>query len=118
MVMERIARGEIELVARDTREPSPFCYELLNANPYAFLDGGEAVERRSRAVATRRSLTVESVSDLGRLDPRAIATVCAEAQPLVRSLDELHDLLLCRLAIPCDGELHECRLPKIGRAHV
>jgi ATP-dependent Lhr-like helicase len=112
MVMGRIARGEIELVARDTREPSPFCYELLNANPYAFLDGGEAVERRSRAVATRRSLTVESVSDLGRLDPRAIATVCAEAQPLVRSLDELHDLLLCRLAIPCDGELHECRLPK------
>ncbi|MFN6106807.1 MAG: hypothetical protein ACK5EA_20465 [Planctomycetaceae bacterium] len=110
MVMERIARGEIELVARDTREPSPFCYELLNANPYAFLDGGEAVERRSRAVATRRSLTVESVSDLGRLDPRAIATVCAEAQPLVRSLDELHDLLLGRLAIPVMGELHECRL--------
>jgi ATP-dependent Lhr-like helicase len=110
MVMERIARGEIELVPRDTREPSPFCYELLNANPYAFLDGGEAVERRSRAVATRRSLTVESVSDLGRLDPRAIATVCAEAQPLVRSLDELHDLLLSRLAIPAQGELHECRL--------
>ena len=111
MVMGRIARGEIELVARDTREPSPFCYELLNANPYAFLDGGEAVERRSRAVATRRSLTVESVSDLGRLDPRAIDTVCAEAQPLVRSLDELHDLLLSRLAIPCTGDLHECRLP-------
>jgi ATP-dependent Lhr-like helicase len=110
MVMERIARGEIELVPRDTREPSPFCYELLNANPYAFLDGGEAVERRSRAVATRRSLTVESVSDLGRLDPRAIATVCAEAQPLVRSLDELHDLLLSRLAIPAQGDLHECRL--------
>jgi ATP-dependent helicase Lhr and Lhr-like helicase len=97
-VLQQIERGEIELVARDTREPSPFSYELLNANPYAFLDGGEIAERRTRAVATRRSLTVESVSDLGRLDPEAIARVVAEAQPLVRNADELHDVLLSRIA--------------------
>ncbi len=102
IVMERISSGAIELIARDTREPSPFSYELLNANPYAFLDGGEAQERRTRAVATRRSLTVESVSDLGRLDPAAIEQVRREAQPLVRSPDELHDLLLSRLALPLD----------------
>jgi ATP-dependent Lhr-like helicase len=101
-VFARIERGEIELIARDTREPSPFSYELLNANPYAFLDGGEAVERRARAVATRRSLTVESVQDLGWLDPEAIAQVRAEAQPLVRSADELHDALLSRIAMPAD----------------
>jgi len=101
-VFERIERGEIELIARDTREPSPFSYELLNANPYAFLDGGEAVERRARAVATRRSLTVESVQDLGWLDPEAIAQVRAEAQPLVRSADELHDALLSRIVLPSD----------------
>ncbi|MSR57072.1 MAG: DEAD/DEAH box helicase [Planctomycetaceae bacterium] len=99
-VLARIDRGEIELLARDTREPSPFCYELLNANPYAFLDGGEIAERRTRAVATRRSLTVESVSDLGRLDPEAIARVRADAQPLVRTADELHDVLLSRLVVP------------------
>ncbi|MBS0263927.1 MAG: DEAD/DEAH box helicase [Planctomycetes bacterium] len=99
-VLRRIEQGQIELIARDTREPSPFCYELLNADPYAFLDGGEVAERRTRAVATRRSLTVESVSDLGRLDPEAMARVREEAQPLVRSADELHDVLLSRIVIP------------------
>ncbi len=49
-MLRRIELGQIELIARDTREPSPFCYELLNANPYAFLDGGEAAERRTRMV--------------------------------------------------------------------
>ncbi|MCY2967303.1 MAG: DEAD/DEAH box helicase, partial [Planctomycetota bacterium] len=111
VVLGRIQRGEIELLARDTREPSPFCYELLNANPYAFLDGGEAAERRTRAVATRRSLTVESVSDLGRLDPEAIRQVCAEAQPFVRSIDELHDVLLSRLVVPVEGTLGLCQSP-------
>jgi ATP-dependent Lhr-like helicase len=98
-VLARIEQGEIQLIPRDTREPSPFCYELLNADPYAFLDGGEAAERRTRAVATRRSLTVESVSDLGRLDPAAIARVREEAQPLVRTADELHDVLLSRVVM-------------------
>ncbi len=99
-VMERIQRNEITLVPRDTREPSPFCYELLNANPYAFLDGGELQERRARAVNTRRSLTVESVSDLGRLDPLAIEQVRRDALPLIRDADELHDALLSRFALP------------------
>ena len=99
-VLQAIERGEITLIARDTREPSPFSYELLNANPYAFLDGGEAAERRARAVSTRRSLTVESVNDLGHLDPAAIERVRQEAQPLVRSADELHDVLLSRIELP------------------
>jgi ATP-dependent Lhr-like helicase len=107
-VLSKIEQGQIELLARDTREPSPFCYELLNADPYAFLDGGEIAERRTRAVATRRSLTVESVSDLGQLDPAAIARVREEAQPLVRTADELHDVLLSRIVVFC-GEAEERR---------
>jgi ATP-dependent Lhr-like helicase len=99
-VLGRISRQEITLIGRDTREPSPFCYELLNANPYAFLDGGEVQERRARAVNMRRSLTVESVSDLGRLDPLAIEQVRREAQPLIRDADELHDALLSRIVLP------------------
>ena len=95
-----VERGEIEFLARDTREPSPFSYELLNANQYAFLDGGEAAERRARAVATRRSLSIDDVRDLGRLDEAAIAQVVAEAQPLVRNADELHDTLLSRIVLP------------------
>lgn len=119
-VMERIARNEITLVPRDTREPSPFCYELLNANPYAFLDGGELQERRARAVNTRRSLTVESVSDLGRLDPLAIEQVRRDALPLIRDADELHDALLSRFALPI-GEGRGCerwfdQLVAAGRA--
>jgi len=98
-VLAEIERGEMEFLARDTREPSPFAYELLNSNPYAFLDGGEVQERRARTAETRRSLTVESVRDLAWLDPEAIALVVGEAQPLVRSVDELHDLLLGRIIV-------------------
>lgn len=101
-VLRDVQEGRIEFIARDTREPSPFSYELLNANPYAFLDGGEIAERRARAVATRRSLSVESVSDLGRLDPLAIEQVVAEAQPPVRNADELHDVLFSRFVLPAD----------------
>lgn len=104
-VFRRVERGEIEFLARDTREPSPFSYELLNANPYAFLDGGEVAERRTRAVATRRSLSVESLEDLGRLDPEAIRQVIAEAQPLIRNADELHDALLSRILWPANETL-------------
>lgn len=104
-ILGEIEQGNITLVPRDTREPSPFSYELLNSNVYAFLDGGEIQERRARAVTTRRSLTVESVGDLCRLDPEAIRQVREEARPLVRSADELHDLLLGRIVLPvCEGE--------------
>ncbi len=99
-VLGRIESGEITLLGKDTREPSPFAYELLNANPYAFLDGGEIQERRTRMAGTHRSLTVESVRDLGRLDPAAITQVIQEAQPIVRDADEMHDLLLSRVLLP------------------
>jgi ATP-dependent helicase Lhr and Lhr-like helicase len=107
-VLRQVEAGEIEFVARDTREPSPFSYELLNSNPYAFLDGGELPERRARAVSTRRSLTVDSVSDLGKLDLLAIEQVASEAQPLVRNADELHDVLLTRIVVP-DDEMEDWR---------
>jgi ATP-dependent helicase Lhr and Lhr-like helicase len=101
-VLGRLDRGEMEFIARDTREPSPFSYQLLNSNPYSFLDGGEIQERRARAVSTRRSLSVESVNDLGRLDPLAIEQVVNEASPLIRNADELHDVLLTRIVVPVD----------------
>jgi len=39
-ILSQIERGEVELVGRDTREPSPFSHQLLNANPYAFSRSG------------------------------------------------------------------------------
>jgi len=92
-VLDEIEQGQIKLIARDTCEPSPFSHELLNANPYAFLDDAPLEERRARAVSTRRSIRPEDVSDLGQLDPEAIAQVRSEAWPLVRDAEELHDAL-------------------------
>src|SRR5204863_5400403 len=85
-----IRSGKVELIARDTREPSPFSHEILNANPYAFLDDAPLEERRTRAVATRRSFSAEDVRDLARLDPAATDQVRAEPWPRGRSADELH----------------------------
>jgi len=120
LILGQIQRDEIELIARDTREPSPFSYELLNSNPYAFLDGGEAQERRARAVATRRSFDIESVRDLGKLDENAIKQVCEEVAPLVRDADELHDLLQGHIILPAedgrDWNKYYSQLVSQGRA--
>jgi ATP-dependent Lhr-like helicase len=93
-LLGRIHRGELRLVARDTPEPSFFAHEILNAQPYAFLDDAPLEERRSRAVQTRRTTDPSSAGDLGALDPAAIARVCDEVRPDPRDADELHDALL------------------------
>src|SRR5438067_978245 len=87
-VLERIHRGEIELVARDVPEPSPLAHEILNAKPYAFLDDAPLEERRTQAVYTR------STSAGSILDAAAIARVREEERPDPRDADELHDALL------------------------
>jgi ATP-dependent Lhr-like helicase len=99
-VLRDIEGGDIELIGLDSREPSPFAHELLNAMPYAFLDDAPLEERRARAVTMRRTLSVEALRDLGRLDPEAIAQVRSEAWPLVRDADELHDVLLSQGGLP------------------
>jgi ATP-dependent Lhr-like helicase len=99
-LLRGIETGAIEVVGLDTREPSPFAHEILNASPYAFLDDAPLEERRARAVMARRSLSIDSLRDLGRLDPAAIAQVRSEAWPLVRDADELHDVLLSHGALP------------------
>ncbi|MCG5052368.1 MAG: DEAD/DEAH box helicase [Myxococcales bacterium] len=93
-VLEDLVAGRIATVVRETTEPSVFAHEILNANPYAFLDDAPLEERRSRAVAVRRGLPAELANSLGQLDPQALASVVEAAAPLVRSADELHDLLL------------------------
>ena len=99
-VLERIKRGEIEVYARDTTQPSVFSHQILNAMPYAFLDeDGEIQERRSRAVALRRALP-EDQRDLATLDEAAIQEAARDAWPLVRDPDELHDALLTLGILP------------------
>lgn len=99
-VLREVEAGRIEFVACDTREPSPFSHQLVNANVYAFLDDAPLEERRARAVAVRRTFRADDVRDLGRLDPDAIAQVRADAWPVVRDAEELHDTLLSVSALP------------------
>jgi ATP-dependent Lhr-like helicase len=100
LVLQALRAGEIETVARDLPEPSVFAHEIINANPYAFLDDAPLEERRTRAVQLRRGLPAEVTERLGGFDPSVIAEVVAEAQPVARDPDELHDLLLDLGALP------------------
>src|SRR5262249_42521273 len=92
-VLARIRRGEIRTVAIDTAAPSPMSHEILNSNPYTYLDDAPLEERRARAVALRRT-DPDLAAGLGALDAAAIAEVRAQAWPDVRDADELHDVLL------------------------
>jgi ATP-dependent Lhr-like helicase len=98
-VLGQVERGEIRTVSVDTSEPSVFCHEILNANPYAFLDDAPLEERRTRAITLRR--TTRGDADASSvLDPAAIAEVAESSWPLVRDADELHDALLTLTVVP------------------
>ncbi|MGH9859042.1 MAG: Lhr family helicase, partial [Candidatus Acidiferrales bacterium] len=107
-VLRDVTEGRIRCVAVDTPVPSQFSHEILNANPYAYLDDAPLEERRARAVEMRRTLPEAVLSEVGRLDPAAITEVCMAAWPDVRDADELHDALLTLVALPappCSGDL-------------
>jgi ATP-dependent Lhr-like helicase len=99
-VLDGISTGQIRCVAVDTPAPSAFCHEILNSNPYAYLDDAPLEERRARAVEMRRTLPPDMAGKIGALDPEAIAEVAAEAWPVVRDPDELHDALLTLIWVP------------------
>ncbi|HEX9312594.1 MAG TPA: DEAD/DEAH box helicase, partial [Actinomycetota bacterium] len=92
-LLSRIEDGRVEVVTRDTVEPSVLAHEILNGRPFTYLDDAPLEERRSRAVQLRRGLPVEA-RDLGRLDRDAIQRVREEVRPDPRDADELHDLLM------------------------
>jgi ATP-dependent Lhr-like helicase len=95
-----MASGKIRVLAVDTPVPSQFSHEILNANPYAYLDDAPLEERRARAVEMRRVLPESVLEEVGKLDPGAIAQVREEAWPDVRDADELHDVLHTLVAVP------------------
>jgi ATP-dependent Lhr-like helicase len=99
-VLDGIRSGAIRCLAVDTPVPSQFSHEILNANPYAFLDDAPLEERRARAVQMRRMLPEAVLKEVGRLDQTAIALVREEARPDVRDSDELHDTLQTLVALP------------------
>ncbi|MDP9038250.1 MAG: DEAD/DEAH box helicase [Acidobacteriota bacterium] len=129
-VLRGIADGTIRCLAIDTPVPSQFAHELLNANPYAFLDEAGLEERRARAVSLRRTVPDSVLDRPGRLDQTAIDQVRREIFPDIRDEHELHDLLHGLIALPA-GLLSDVdagqaqhwplffeRLVRNGRAHV
>ena len=122
-----IRTGAIRCLAVDSATPSAFAHELLNANPYAFLDDAPLEERRARAVSMRGMVPDKLLGEAGRLDPAAIAELREECWPDVRDEHELHDLLCSLIVVPveiqsCAGALHWPvffeRLAAQGRATV
>jgi len=101
-VLRGLEQGRIRFLAVDTPVPSQFSHEILNANPYAYLDDAPLEERRARAVEMRRVLPASVLEEVGALDPAAISQVQHEAWPDVRDADELHDVLhtLVALRVP------------------
>ena len=124
-VLRGIQNGSIQCLAVDTPVPSQFAHELLNANPYAFLDEAGLEERRARAVSLRGAIPSSVLQEAGRLDRRAIETVRNECWPDLRDEHELHDLLMSLVALPLhvtqmkasqNWEAFYARLVHAGRA--
>ena len=113
-VLGQVLNGGIRSIAVDTPIPSQFSHEILNANPFAYLDDAPLEERRARAVEMRRMLPETVLTEVGKLDQDAIAEVREEAWPDVRDADELHDVLQTLLALPEVALPEELRDPLRG----
>ena len=101
-LLQRIEQGDVQCLSVESPTPSPFSHEILNANPYGFLDDAPLEERRSRAVSMRHVLPPEEAATTGALDAGAIAAVCEEAWPRVRDADELQEILHLLAWVPED----------------
>jgi ATP-dependent Lhr-like helicase len=99
-LLKRIEKREVKLIAKDTPTPSPLSHEILNSNPYTYLDDAPLEERRARAVSVRRTLSEEDLKAFGALDEAAIVAVELESRPDVRDADELADTLRDLVLLP------------------
>jgi ATP-dependent Lhr-like helicase len=120
-ILAAIESGGLRTIAVDTPAPSPMAHEILNANPYAFLDDAPLEERRARAVSLRRT-DPDLARGMGALSAEAIAQVCDEVRPDLRDREELHDLLLSvgilPLAEASDWSVWASSLIADGRASI
>ncbi len=92
-LLTSMAVGEIEVLCKDLVGPSPLSREIINARPYAFLDDGEAENRRTRAINADPD-DLSSAATLSIISVAAQTQVRNEAWIDPRNTDELHDGLL------------------------
>ena len=93
-VLQKIEANEISITCCDLTSPSPLSQEVITAKPYAFLDDGEAEERRTLAIKSQPFMSADDAALLRKLDIAAIEKVRDEAWPIVRTADELHDAMM------------------------
>jgi ATP-dependent Lhr-like helicase len=113
-VLRGINDGSIRCLAVDTPVPSQFAHELLNANPYAYLDEVGLEERRARAVSLGKAIPSSVLERAGKIDQHAIDEVRNECWPDIRDEHELHDLLMSLVALPV-GMVEPLRCPHWDR---
>jgi ATP-dependent Lhr-like helicase len=92
-LLQRIESREIEIRCMDLTGPSPLSAEIINARPYAFLDDGEAEDRRTRAIRQQPD-DLGQAATLSIISVEATDQVRGEAWIQPRNPDELHDGLL------------------------
>ena len=105
-VLARVRSGQVEVLCVDTVVPSVLAEEILNGRPYTFLDDAPLEERRTRAVTTRRGLSLDT-HDLSALDAEVVARIVEQARPELRNAEELHDLLCTLVLTPPRPEWSE-----------
>jgi ATP-dependent Lhr-like helicase len=106
-VLRGIQNGSIQCLAVDTPVPSQFAHELINANPYAFLDEAGLEERRARAVSLSNKIPPSVLEQPGKLDAAAVASIRAACWPDIRDHHELHDLLMSLVVLPLSMVDHD-----------
>jgi ATP-dependent Lhr-like helicase len=92
-LLRRIEEQDIEIRCLDLTGPSPLSAEIINARPYAFLDDGDAENRRTRAISQNRN-DLGDAATLSIISVDATEQVKSEAWIRPRNPDELHDGLL------------------------
>jgi ATP-dependent Lhr-like helicase len=92
-LLKRIEADEVEIRCLDLTGPSPLSAEIINARPYAFLDDGEAENRRTRAISQNPN-DLGDAATLSIISVDATEQVKSEAWIRPRTPDELHDGLL------------------------
>ena len=130
-LLEGLEAGRIDVHFVESAEPSPLSHGILTGRPFTFLDGAPLEERRTRAVAVPRGLgplgssglppgLPVAASELGPMEPVAVADVLEQVRPRPRDPDELHDLLLSLVLCRPVAEWQEWfdRLVADGRARL
>ncbi len=93
MILQLLESGKINTRCVELTSVSPLSREIINARPYAFLDDGDAENRRTRAIRQSPD-DLSHAAQMGFISPSASDQVREEAWIRPRSADELHDGLL------------------------